>query len=267
MTADQLTEAPMLAALRAGTPQLMLGIRAARTTEIVRIAKSTGHACIMIDLEHSAMSIDTAAQLCATASDLGLTALVRIPEKEYGVIGRLLDGGAHGIIAPRVETADEARLIAEACRFPPEGHRSQLAMVPHFGMTPTPAVTMNPELNRRTIVKILIESPAGIANAAEIARVDGVDILAFGANDFTSELGVPGQYRDPRVADAIARLAGAAREAGKLAMVGGIPDLDLFAELFALGLCPMLLTGMDTDLLFEGARTRAERLRTWHEEI
>jgi 2-keto-3-deoxy-L-rhamnonate aldolase RhmA len=254
----------MLAALRAGTPQLMLGIRSARTTEIVRIAKSTGHAVIMIDLEHSSMPVDIAAQLCATANDLGITALVRIPEKEYGMIGRLLDGGAHGIIAPRVETADQARLIAEACRFPPEGHRSQLAMLPHFGMTPTPAATMNPELNRHTIVKILIESPLGIENAAEIGAVEGVDILAFGANDFTSELGIPGQYRDPRVAAAVARIATAARDTGTLAMVGGIPDLELFAELFALGLCPLLLTGMDTDLLFEGARARAERFRTWH---
>ena len=260
-------EAPLLAGMRAGIPQLMLGIRASRTTEIVRIAKSTGHQCIMIDLEHSAMPIDTAAQLCATANDLGLTSLVRIPEKEYGVIGRLLDGGAHGIVAPRVETAEEAGIIAAACRFPPEGHRSQLAMVPHFGMTPTPAATMNPEVNRHTIVKILIESPLGVANAREIAAVPGVDILAFGANDFTSELGVPGEYRDPRVAEAVAELAAAARESGKLAMAGGIPDPGLFAELYALGLSPLLLTGMDTDLLFEGARTRAERMRAWHEPL
>jgi 2-keto-3-deoxy-L-rhamnonate aldolase RhmA len=261
------TEAPMLAELRAGRPQLMLGVRSSRTTEIARIAKSTGHHILMVDLEHSAMPIDTAAQVCATAGDLGMTALVRIPEKEYGVIGRLLDGGAHGIIAPRVETAEEALLIAQATRFPPLGHRSQLAMVPQLGMTPTPAATMNPELNRRTIVKILIESPLGIANAGEIAAVDGVDILAFGANDFTSELGIPGQYRDPRVREAVEQLIAGAQASGKLAMVGGIADLELYAELFALGLCPMLLTGMDTDLLFEGARTRAERFTTWHEGL
>jgi 2-keto-3-deoxy-L-rhamnonate aldolase RhmA len=259
--------APLLVALHAGRPQLMLGIRSSRTTEIVRIAKSTGHDCIMIDLEHSAMSIDIAAQMCGSASDLGLTALVRVPEKEYGVIGRLLDGGAHGIIAPRVETVEDARLIAQACRFPPSGHRSALAMVPHFGMTPTPASTMIPELNGRTVVKILIESPLGIANAPEIAAVEGVDILAFGANDFTAELGIPGRYDDPRVTDAIARLANAANDAGKLAMVGGISNLDLFAELFPLGLCPLLLTGMDTELLFEAGRTRAERFRAWQAQL
>ena len=72
-------------------------------------------------------------------------------------------------------------------------------------MRPTPAATLNPALDDATIVQILIETPAGVASADEIAAVDGVDMLAFGANDFTAELGVPGQYGDPRVTEAIAR--------------------------------------------------------------
>ena len=74
-------------------------------------------------------------------------------------------------------------------------------------MRPTPAATLNPALDDATLVQILIETPAGVANADEIAAVDGVDMLAFGANDFTAELGVPGQYGDPRVTGAIAALA------------------------------------------------------------
>ena len=65
------------------------------------------------------MPIDTAALICAAALDLGLAPFARIPEREYGVIGRLLDGGVLGIIAPRVETAEEAQDIVAACRFPP----------------------------------------------------------------------------------------------------------------------------------------------------
>jgi hypothetical protein len=53
-------------------------------------------------------------------------------------------------------------------------------------------------------VQILLETPTGIANADAIAELDGVDMLAIGANDFTAELGVPGQYEDPRVRDAVA---------------------------------------------------------------
>jgi 2-keto-3-deoxy-L-rhamnonate aldolase RhmA len=191
--------------LRRGELTLMLGIRSSRSTDIVRVAHATGYHCIMIDLEHSAMSLDTAASLCATAVDLAMTPFVRVPEREYGAIGRLLDGGAHGIIAPRIETVDEARTVSRACRFPPRGQRSQLAMVPQLGMRPMPAATLNPALDEQTVVQILLETPAGIARADEIAQLDGVDMLAIGANDLTAELGVPGQYGDPRVAEAVAR--------------------------------------------------------------
>ena len=61
------------------------------------------------------MSLEVAAQLCATAGDLGMTPFVRVPEREYGVIRCLLDGGGpQGIIAPRIETAEQARTVSRA---------------------------------------------------------------------------------------------------------------------------------------------------------
>jgi len=248
-----------LGRLRGGEPTLMLAIRSSRTADVVRIAKSTGHHAIMVDLEHSTMPPDVAASLCATAGDLGLFPFARVQEREYGGIGRLLDGGALGIVAPRVEGAAEAAAIARACRFAPRGQRSQLATVPQLGMRPTPAATLNPALDDATLVQILIETPAGVANADEIAAVDGVDMLAFGANDFTAELGVPGQYADPRVTDAVAALGEAAKRHGKLLMVGGISDPAMLDDLAPLGVCPLRLTGTDTDMLYAGAAVRAER--------
>jgi 2-keto-3-deoxy-L-rhamnonate aldolase RhmA len=248
-----------LAGLRNGELSLMLAIRSSRTADVVRIAKSTGHHAVLIDLEHSAMSLDVAANLAATAGDLGLFPFVRVPEREYGAIGRLLDGGAGGIVAPRIETAEQAELIARACRFAPRGQRSQLAAVPQFGLRPTPASELNPALDEATVVQILIETPAGAGNADEIAAVDGVDMIAFGANDYTAEIGVPGQYGDPRVTEAVAALAGACKRHGKLLMVGGIGDPARLRELDALGVCPLRLTGTDTDMLYAGAAARAER--------
>ena len=245
--------------LRGSDPVLMLAVRSGRTADVVRIAKSTGHHAVMIDLEHSTMSLDLAASLCATAADLGLFPFVRVAEREYGALGPLLDGGAQGIIAPRVETAEQAEAVARACRFAPRGQRSQLATVPQFGLRPTPAATLNPALDDATVVQILIETAAGVTHADEIAAVDGVDMLAFGANDFTAELGAPGRYGDPRVAEAIAVLAAAARRHGKLLMVGGIADPVRLRELDSLGVCPLRLTGTDTDMLYAGAAARAER--------
>jgi 2-keto-3-deoxy-L-rhamnonate aldolase RhmA len=251
-----------LARLRGSDPVLMLAIRSSRTADVVRIAKSTGHHAVMVDLEHSTMPLDVAASLCGCAGDLGLFSFVRVPERDYGALGRLLDCGAQGIIAPRVETAAEAATVARACRFAPRGQRSQLATVPQVGMRPTPAATLNPALDDVTVVQILIETPVGVASADEIAAVDGVDMLAFGANDFTAELGVPGRYDDPRVTETIAALAKAATRHGKLLMVGGISDPARLRELDALGVCPLRLTGTDTDMLYAGAAARAERFLT-----
>ena len=263
---DQPTHNRFLRRLRDGRPTFVLGVRHSRTTDICRIASSTGHHAILVDLEHSSMSLDVAAALCATAGDLGLTPFVRVPEREYGAVGRLLDGGAHGIVAPRIETADEARTIARACRFPPSGQRSQLASVPLLGMRPTPATVLNPILDSATIVQILVETPAGIANADAIAAVDGVDMIAIGANDLTAELGIPGQYDHPLVRDAVASVAEACRRHGILLMLGGVADPALFASLATLGVCPLHLTGMDTDLLHSAASTRVETITAAYRE-
>jgi 2-keto-3-deoxy-L-rhamnonate aldolase RhmA len=243
--------------LRAGELTLMLGIRSARTHEVVRLAATTGHHSVMIDLEHSAMPLDVAVMLCSTAQDLGLAPFVRIPEYSFGVIGPLLDGGAQGIIAPRVDTAEDAALVASASRFALRGHRSQLAMVPQLAMRPTPATTLNPILDDATIVQIMIETPTGVANADSIAAIDGVDMIAIGANDLTAEMGIPGQYEHALVHDAVAAVAQACARHGKLLMIGGISDLDVLGSFDSLGVCPLRLTGTDTDLLYAGASARA----------
>lgn len=248
---------PFLDRLHAGELTLMLGIRTSRTSDIVQIAYSTGHHSIMVDLEHSTMSTDVAAQLCAAAGSLGMTALVRVPEREYGMIGRLLDGGAHGVVAPRIETPEEAEQVARACRFPPRGQRSQTTMVPQLGLRPTPARELNPALDDTTVVQVLLETPAGIANADAIARLDGVDLLGIGANDFTAELGVPGQYRDPRLRDAVETVAEACRRHGKLMMIGGVADRAVLDSLLTIGGCPLRLTGTDTALLYQAAAANA----------
>jgi 2-keto-3-deoxy-L-rhamnonate aldolase RhmA len=182
---------------------------------------------------------------------------VRVPEREYGMIGRLLDGGADGIIAPRVETADEARTLVEACRFPPNGHRSAVTQLPQRRMAPAAAAELNAAIDTSTIVKILIESPRGVANAAEIAAVPGVDIVGIGANDLSAEYGVPGDYDDPRIAAAVDAIVAAVRAHGKLGMIGGVPPGHRMQRFLAAGLCPLVLTGTDSAFLFSAASARA----------
>jgi len=252
-----------LARLRSGELTLMMLIRSVRTTEIVRIAKATGHHAVMVDLEHSAIDVALAGEMCGTASDLGMTPFVRVPERDYGIIGRLLDSGACGIVAPRVETVEEADRISRACRFPPAGQRSQLAMVPQYGMRPLPARELNPLLDASTIVQVLIETPKGIEAADAIAALPGIDMLSIGANDLCAELGIAGQFADPRFQTHVTTVAEACNRHGKLLMLGGIGDLDIVKALLPLGIAPLFFTGTDTEMLYTGAEQRSHRLSEW----
>ena len=243
--------------LARGIPVLALGIRSSRTTDIARLARASGHQAIWVDLEHSPMPLDTAASICAAAMDMGLAPFARIPEREYGAIGRLLDGGVLGVIAPRVETVQGAQDIVEACRFPPFGHRSAVATLPHIHYEKLPAVQFNKFMNEATVIKILIESPRGIENIEAIAALPGVDLIGIGTNDLSAELGVAGQYAHPSVREAHEAAIGACRRMKKPLAIGGIPDLAYGAELIRLGAAPFLFTGIDTDLLLGAARDRA----------
>jgi 4-hydroxy-2-oxoheptanedioate aldolase len=240
-------------------PVAALGVRSSRSADIARIARGSGHHAIWVDLEHSTMPIDTAALICAAALDLGLAPFARIPEREYGVIGRLLDGGVLGIIAPRVETVEEAQDIIAACRFPPLGHRSAIAALPHMGFERMPPEQFNQVLNQATVVKILLESPRGIANVEAIAALPGVDIVGIGTNDLTAEMGVPGQYRHFDVRKAHEAAIDACKRARKPLAIGGIADLAYASELIRLGASPFLFTGIDTDLLLAAARDRVSQ--------
>ena len=253
------TERPERA--RGSRRTLTLGIRCSRTTDIVRIAAAAGYDAILIDMEHSSIPLDVVTAMCATAIDLGIFPVVRPPERDYGIIGRLLDGGACGILAPRIDTVEEAEAVVHAARFAPRGHRSQTGMVPHNRMRPVPPAQLNPQLDAATIVQVQIETLLGVANADAIAAVPGVDALVIGANDLCTELGVPGDFHDPRIEDAVKTVAAACRASGKRASVGGVSDPALLKHLRSLGdFSNSHLVGFDLDLLYDIAMQRRQKV-------
>src|ERR1700683_1486739 len=83
-----LTAKALMQRLAQGLPVAALGGRCSRTGEIARIARCTGHQAIWIDMEHSTMPVDTAAMICASGLDLGLVPFIRLPERDFGGLGR-----------------------------------------------------------------------------------------------------------------------------------------------------------------------------------
>src|SRR5262249_17066310 len=104
--------------LERGELALGVGVRAMRTVEIGKAMAAAGYDWLFIDLEHGAISIETAAEISLAALDADIAPIVRTPHGEFSIATRLLDNGALGVVVPHVETADEARVIVDRLRYP-----------------------------------------------------------------------------------------------------------------------------------------------------
>src|SRR5262249_15398021 len=99
-------------------------VRRVRTIEISRIARTAGFDTLYVDLEHSSFSLETCGQICIAALEAGITPFVRVPANTPDYISRVLDGGALGVIAPHIRSAQDARAVVQAANFPPLTHLS-----------------------------------------------------------------------------------------------------------------------------------------------
>ena len=251
----------VLADLRAGAAVLALGVRASRTGDIARMASGAGYQVIWIDLEHSAMAIDAAAQIAATATDLGMAAWVRVPERDYAVIGRLLDGGATGIVVPKIESAEEARLAAAACRFPPEGQRSAIARLPQTGFVRRLRPISSARPTTASSCKSSWNWPRAWPAPTRSQRSTASICWRWATNDLSADLGCPSDMRNPALLAACAAVAKAAANHGKLAVIGGVADAEQFAAFVSAGFAPLVFAAIDTDVLAAGLEQRAAEWR------
>lgn len=169
---------------------------------------------VIIDLEHGAgTETDLLASLLAV-STTPTTAIVRPQSAERLRIGRALDHGAHGLMIPRVDVPEQAREAISFMRFPPDGVRGLALSTRGAGL----GERSHPEvhgINEHLIGVIQIESPSAVDHAAEIAAIDGVDVLFIGPADLSHSLGVPGEFDHPAYLTALERVVAAAEGEGK----------------------------------------------------
>ncbi|HEY5896612.1 MAG TPA: aldolase/citrate lyase family protein [Burkholderiales bacterium] len=236
-------------------------VRLVPSVEIVRIAKTAGFDSIYIDLEHSAFSIETTSQICIMACEAGVPAFVRVPANTPEYISRVLDGGALGVIAPGVRSAEEARAVVAAAKYPPIGGRGLTAGLPQLEYRSFPASEALPALNDATMVIVQFESAASLAAMEEIIAVDGVDMVMIGTNDLMADLGIPGEFDHPRVHDAYARTIAACRARGKHVGVGGFASRpDLIEKYVKMG-GRYVSTGTDLGFLMGACMQRVKQVR------
>lgn len=183
------------------------------------VAARTGFDYVCIDAQHGALGIGDVTTMIQAIELGGSTPLVRVPWNEPGVIARALDAGAHGVIVPMINSADEAEAVVQACRYAPRGSRS-------YGPT---AVGLRhgdyrawAEANVAVIP--MIETAKAIKNLDEILAVTGIDAVYVGPADLSLTLGLAPRNNDdrPEFTDALTRVVAASRNAGVVPGVHGV---------------------------------------------
>ncbi|CBF81702.1 hypothetical protein AN5544.2 [Aspergillus nidulans FGSC A4] len=188
------------------------------SVRIAQILSLTGLDGIIIDCEHGHISDDSMHNAVAAISALGVSPIIRIRGPAHDIIKRALDTGAHGIMVPQINNADEARAIVASSKFPPQGLRGQGSAFPAIGHGLTTPEYMK-SANETIITMIQIETKDGVKNVEEICAVEGVDMVFIGPNDLAmSLLGyVPARGDEPVFVEAVEKVISAARKYGKWA--------------------------------------------------
>jgi 2-keto-3-deoxy-L-rhamnonate aldolase RhmA len=171
---------------------------------------------VWIDLEHGALDARDVPSLAVAARAAGAAAFARLPSVDAAALAAVLDSGVDGVVAPRVESAAQARRLVERLRHPPRGSRGAAARrAQGYGRA---AAAHDP------LCLVQIESPAGVAAAGEIAAVEGVDALVVGVADLALTLGFP-------PGDAVAEVQRAAAASDIASGIAGPDKAELLAEL------------------------------------
>ena len=243
---------PARARLEAGEVSVGVGLRVSRTVDVAKAMKTAGYDWLFIDLEHSPISIDTAVNISVAALDAGISPLVRVPWMEHWIATRVLDGGAMGIVMPHVDNAAQAREVVDRLKYPPLGHRSVAGPNAIFDFDRVDAGDSIAAINASQLITVMIETPEAVANADEIAAVDGVDVLLVGTGDLSTEMGIPGQAGHEKIIAAYETVIAACHRHGKWAGMGGAYNEPDLARYIGMGV-RMVLASNDLTLMMQAA--------------
>lgn len=167
---------------------------------------------VLIDMQHGCMDYEMALSMIRAVDLSDAVPIVRVPWNDPGIIGRVLDAGALGVVIPMIQSTADARRAVDACLYPPAGSRSFGPV--RVGLRDGPGYFAS--ANARVAVIPMIETAQALEEVEEIARTPGVDALFVGPFDLSIALGLPPGDNDgnPMFDTAIVRIAAAARASG-----------------------------------------------------
>jgi 4-hydroxy-2-oxoheptanedioate aldolase len=227
--------------------------------EVAELLAAVGLDFVIIDQEHGPGDLREIVAAMQAIEGSGTTAMVRVPSSDPIYLKRIVDAGANAILMPMVDTADEARVVVDACLYPPRGERGNAASVVRASRYGLVGDCLERASEQMLIVP-QVETVEAVRNAAEVAAVPGVDAVFVGPSDLSGSAGLPGQTSAPEVEalirSAFASIVGAGKPVATVPR-GGRTWARLFDDGFQ-----MVVKGGDIAFVRQGALSQA---REWAE--
>ena len=176
--------------------------------------KRIGIDFVFIDTEHIPLDRHQISWMCQAYKALGLTPVVRVNKADHHLATMMLDGGADGIIAPYVESVEEAQMMRGAVKMRPLRGKKVKDIVEGREKLDGELKTYIEEHNRRHILILNIESVAGMDALDDILAVPDIDAVLVGPHDLSCSLGIPEEYGHPLFEEAVRTIFSKARAAG-----------------------------------------------------
>ncbi len=226
---------------------------------VAEIMAAVGFEWLVVDLEHSLLTLETAGELIRVIELCGASPLVRLTSNDSDQIKRVMDGGAHGIIVPMVLSADEAVKAVAATRYPPAGTRGVgLGRAQRYGAGFEEYLSWQVD---GPIVIVQIEHRDSVANLEAILAVPGIGGFIIGPYDLSASMGIPGEFDDPVFLECMETIRSTAR---RMSVPSGIhlvePDVAALRQAVADGYS-LIAYGVDFRFLDVTARLGVSAMR------
>lgn len=228
-------------------------------TYAAEICAGAGFDWVLIDAEHTIFDLRTILHHLQAIAAHQVPAIVRPPSSDPVFIKQLLDAGVQTLLIPMVETAEEARMLVKAMRYPPEGIRgvgAGLARAAQWNRTPDYMKQANQEM----CLIVQVESVKGLENLEEIVKVEGVDSVFIGPADLAASMGYVGEMHHPKVMATIDDALKSIRAHGKAAGVLAL-DAETIERYTAAG-ANLIAVGSDVVMLAAATERLARSLKT-----
>lgn len=252
--------APSFRARLASSDRALVGMWACSGSPLLtEVAAGSGLDWLLIDMEHSANTLESVLLQLQVAAAYPISPLVRVAANDTVGIKQVLDLGAQNIIVPMVSSVAEAQAAVAATRYPPEGVRgvgSALARSARWNRVDR----YLQESSEHTSLTVQIETAAGVEAAADIAAIDGIDAVFVGPSDLSASMGLLGQQTHPSVMAAVEHVFTAAQAAGKPVGVNAFDPVA--ADAYIAAGADFVAVGADVALLARSSEALAARFIT-----